>query len=103
MKRFKKILCYVGGSADPSAGLKSAADLAERNEARLTLIDVLPESTESAWLTVPGQPELEELLVTSRLSELEEMAGELRGRGLAVDTVVTKGNPFVELIRRAGA
>ena len=100
MKRFKKILCFVGGSADPCPGLKSAADLAERNEARLTLIDVLPEATESAWLTVPGKPELEEMLVTSRVHDLEEMAVELRGRGLAVDTVVTKGNPFVELIRR---
>lgn len=103
MRRFKNILCYVGGQADPSAGLESAADLAERNDARVTLIDVLPESTESAWLTLPGKPELEELVVTSRLVELEEMAAELRERGLRTDTVVTKGNPFVELIRHVVA
>ncbi|MGB5161173.1 MAG: universal stress protein [Thermoanaerobaculia bacterium] len=100
MKRFKKILCYVGGPADPSSGLESAADLAERNDAHLTLMDVLPESTESAWLTIPGKPELEEMVVTSRIQDLEEMAAGLRSRGLQVATVVTKGSPFVELTRR---
>lgn len=100
MKRFKKILCYVGGETDPTPGLDSAAGLAERNGAQLTLMDVLPESTESAWLTVPGKPELEEMVVTSRIHDLEQMGADLRQRGIRVDTVVTKGNPFVELIRR---
>jgi nucleotide-binding universal stress UspA family protein len=100
MKRFKKILCYVGGPTDSSPGLEKAADLAERNQAGLTLMDVLPESTESAWLTVPGKPELEEMVITSRVHDLEEMAEKVRKRGLHVETVVTKGSPFVELIRR---
>jgi len=100
MKRFKKILCYVGGPADPSPGLESAAELAEGNKAHLTMIDVLPESTEGPWLTVPGKPKLEEMVVTSRIHDLEEMAAPLRERGLQVATVVTKGNPFVEIIRR---
>jgi len=100
MKSFKKIMCYVGGPVDPTPGLNRATDLAVSNDARLTLIDVLPESTESAWLTVPGKPELEELVVTSRAHELEEMATDLRQRGVDVDVVVSKGSPFVELIRR---
>lgn len=100
MKRFKKILCYVGGSADPSAGLNSAAELAERNSAELTLMDVLPESTEGPWLTLRGKPELEEMVVTSRVQDLAEMEADLRERGLQISTVVTTGNPFVELIRR---
>ena len=100
MKRFKKILCYVGGEEDPSPAIDNAADLAERNKAALTLIDVLPESTEGPWLTVPGKPELEQLIVTSRTQDLEEMAMPLRERGLNVGTEVTTGSPFVELIRR---
>ena len=103
MKRFKRILCYVGGPADPSPGLESAADLAETNKAHLTLIDVLPESTESPWLTVPGKPKLEEMVVTSRIQDLEEMAAPLRERDLRVTTVVTKGSPFVEIVRRVVA
>jgi universal stress protein E len=100
MKRFKKILCYVGGPADPSPGLNKAVDLAERNGASLTLMDVLPESTEGPWLIVPGKPELEEMVVTSRIQELEDIALNLRERALQVDIVVTTGNPFFELIRR---
>ena len=100
MKRFKRILCYVGGPADPMVGLTQAADLAERNGARLTLIDVLPESTEGPWLTVARKPELEELVVRSRIVDLEEMASTARERGVQVSIVVSTGNPFVEIIRR---
>lgn len=100
MERFKKILCYVGGQADPAPAIANAAGLAERNKAALTLVDALPESTEGPWLTIPGKPELEQLIVASRTQELEEMAMPLRERGLRVDTAVTTGSPFVELIRR---
>ena len=80
--------------------IESAVELAEHNNARLTLVDVLPESTEGPWLTVPGKPDLEKLVVTSRLQDLEEMATQPRERGLRVDTDVATGSPFVELIRR---
>ncbi len=99
MHRFKRILCFVGGS-DPSPGLTAAADLAERNGAALTLLDVLPESTEGPWLTVPGKPELERLVVTSRARDLEEMAAAVEARSMMVTTEVATGSPFVEIIRR---
>lgn len=100
MQRFKNILCFVGGQVEPTPALEAAADLAEHNNARLTLVDVLPESTEGPWLTVPGQPELEMMVLTSRTQELEEMATPARSRGISVETAVTVGSPFVELIRR---
>jgi universal stress protein E len=100
MRRFKNILCFVGGEVDPSPALEAAAELSEHNSARLTLVDVLSESTEGPWLTVPGQPELEKMVLTSRAQDLEEMAAPLRERGLPVETEVTTGSPFVELIRR---
>ena len=100
MKRFKKILCYVGGPADSSPGLDRAAELAELNGARLTLIDVLPQSTEGPWLIVPGKPELEKMVVTFRIQDLEEMAARIGKRGVPVNIVVTTGNPFVEIIRQ---
>ena len=100
MKRFKNILCYVGGSADHTPGLERAAELARRNSARLTLIDVLAESTEGPWLIIPGKADLEKMVVSSRLQDLEDMASVLRQDGLEVDLVVTTGNPFVELIRQ---
>lgn len=73
MHRYKRILCFVGGS-DPQPGLTEAAELAARSGAALTLLDVLPESTEGPWLTVPGRPDLERLVVTSRLHDLRELA-----------------------------
>jgi nucleotide-binding universal stress UspA family protein len=100
MRRFKNILCYVGGEADPSPALAAAANLAEHNSARLTLVDVLPSSTEGPWLTLPGKPELERKVLSARHQDLEEMAEPLRETGVHVDTDVATGSPFVELIRR---
>lgn len=99
MERFKKILCYVGGSADPAPGLNEAVALAKSNNAQLTLIDVLPESTKAPWPTLAAKPDLEKVLVSSRTQDLVEMAAEARRSGLQVKTVVTMGSPFVELIR----
>lgn len=100
MERFKKILVYTGGEADPAPGLQEAADLAIANGAALKLIDVLPETTEGPWVAVEGRPELEQIAISYRNQDLEEMTAPLRERGLAVTFEVTTGSPFVEIIRR---
>ena len=41
MKRFKNILFFADGSDDVTPVLKRAAQLAESNKARLTLVDVI--------------------------------------------------------------
>ena len=46
MQRFKNILCFVGGDADPSPAIEAATELAELNGARLKLVDVMSQSTE---------------------------------------------------------
>lgn len=97
MKRFKKILLYVGGEVTPEPAMERAVALARTNGARLTLADVLPESP-GPWLTVPGQPDVESMLVATRRDELEEMAAAV-GEGIEVTTRVFTGSPFVELIR----
>lgn len=99
MKRFENILCYVGGET-PQPGIHEAARLAEGNGAKLTLIDVLPESTEGPWLTLPSKPNLEQLVVAARVADLEEMAAPLEARGLAVRIFLATGSAFVEIIRR---
>lgn len=100
MQRFKNILCYVGGPADPKPGLDRAVELAARNEGKLTIIDVLPESTEGPWLTVSGQSDLEEMVVASRVQDLEEMVAPIQDQGIEVALGVNTGSPFVEIIRR---
>ena len=103
MQRFKKILCYVGGPADPQPSLTESVELAARNGASLTLLDVLPESTEGPWLTVPGKTDLEKLVTASRTHDLQELAASIEARGVEVTAEVGTGSPFVEIIRRVVA
>ena len=100
MKRFQKILYYVGGSSDQEQGLVEAARLARRNDAELTLLAVLPGSTGGPWLMLPGKAELEQLVVTTRLQDLEEMAAPIAEEGVRVRVETTTGSPFVEITRR---
>ena len=97
MKRFKKILLYAGGEVGPEPAMERAVTLAQANGARLTLVDVLPESP-GPWLTVPGQPDVESMLVATRRDELEELTATV-GDGIEVGTKVLTGSPFVELVR----
>lgn len=100
MKHFQKILYYVGGSSNHQPGLEEAAELAKRNGGELTLFDVLPESTEGPWLTLPGKGDLERLVVAARVQDLEEMAAPLQDRGVTIHIEVTTGSPSMEIIRR---
>lgn len=99
MKRFSNILIYVGGEVSSTPALERGAALAKANGARLTLIDVLPEESAGSWMTLPGRPDLERMLVVSRREELEQLAATLREQAIAVETRVLTGRPFVELIR----
>jgi len=99
MDRFKKILCYVGGSVDPQPALERAVDLARTNGAILTLIDVLPEIWDGPWFVVPGEERLDQLLTLERQRDLAALAADLTSPGLCVKTLLRTGKPFVELIR----
>ena len=74
MKRFKNILLYAGGEVSPQPALDRGVALAQKNEARLTLVDVLPEEAAGPWMTLPGRADLERMLVVARREELEELA-----------------------------
>ena len=100
MNRYKKILYFVGDPSDPQAGLAEAEELARRNDAELTLLDVLHASSGRLRLTLPGKADLEELVVTTRRKALEEMVAPIEGNGVRARAEVTIGSPFVEIIRR---
>ena len=97
MHRFKNILCYTGSWADPTTGVTRAAELARSNDAKLTLIDVLPATEEGPWMIRPGTAKIEEVLVHQRRRDLETRAEALGD--LDVTTVLRRGTVFVELVR----
>ncbi len=103
MNHYKKILYFVGDPSDPQPGLAEAEELARRNDAELTLLDVLPASSGGLQLTLPGKTDLEGLMVETRMSSLEEMLAPIEDRGVRVRAEVTTGSPFVEIIRRVVA
>ncbi|MEM9558106.1 MAG: universal stress protein [Acidobacteriota bacterium] len=95
MDNFKSILLYEGGDAAPGPALDRGTSLAKANDARLTLVDVLPDSP---WL-LPSRSDLEGRLIDARRDDLEELAASAREHGIDVEVRVLTGRPFVELIR----
>lgn len=97
------ILAATDFSEVSSAALAYAFDLAEKFDARVTLVHVshepliLPPTDESY---VPPVPDLESLEKDAR-SRLEKAAEPARKRGIEVDVRWAHGTPFVEVVREA--
>jgi len=61
MKRLHRILVYANESSHQEAAVRRAGELATRNEASLTLVDVLPVATGGltwSWLAGPTSSRL---------------------------------------------
>jgi len=100
MERFKNILLYVSESVDPEPAMRRAVTLAIENEASLTVVDVLPVSSEGPWLILAGRPELVEAAAAAREFELRNLVPPIQEHGVPVETRVLVGRPFLEIIRR---
>lgn len=97
------VLVPLDGSDFAREALPAAEHLARRDGARLRLVSVHPGLPPGPGGTVPealARANREER--ASRREALEELAGELRGRGLDADAEVLSGPVVEELARRAG-
>ena len=99
MQRFKNILFVADGRTDDSPALRRAVGLAESNQARLTLIDVLKPVDAFAEVAAMTGLDLEGQLRQRRLDELATMIGRYQQEGLMSYTMVKFGTPFIEIIR----
>jgi nucleotide-binding universal stress UspA family protein len=99
MKRFKNILYFADGATEPSSALRRAANLASANEARLTVIDVVPESESRRDIADRFDLDIQRVLREDRETQLYELIAGLRGSGPAADARVVAGTPFIEVIR----
>jgi nucleotide-binding universal stress UspA family protein len=101
MKRFKNIL-VVNSEADASGQiLDRAVTLAQRNDARLTVMEAV-QGEQGNILTSVFRASSEELHMRYALERQNQLAEEIApriGSGLHPDVHVQVGTPFVEIIR----
>lgn len=100
MKRFNNILCVVEPGKECKPALERAVTLADNNQARLTVITVVPSI--SAGIGMPeGSPistELQETTVTTHKQKLVSLTEPYR-QHVKIETRVLTGTPFLEIIR----
>lgn len=92
MRRFKNILAYVQGAPIQDIALARAVSLAIANKARLTMIDVVGDTTRFGLVADELQ---------RRQAELDEYAAVIRSAGLEVSTLCTYGRAAEMIIRHA--
>ena len=101
MDRFKNILVAASpGHLEPLT-LRSAVKLADANDARLTLVDVVaPLGMWRKMVNVEGRViDVEAALVKDREERLRHLIGNTQARP-TTEGIVTVGEPFLEVIRQ---
>ena len=99
MKRFRNILFLADRGDGITAGLERAVDLAGTNEARLTVMDVVPEVALSGYIKRTYDIDLDAQLKEHRLQSLESLTRQFTDQGVPVYTTVARGKSFLEVIR----
>ena len=99
MKRFRNILFLADREDGISAGLERAVDLAGTNEARLTVMDVVPDVALSGYIKRTYDIDLDAQLKEQRLQSLESLTRQFTDQGVPVYTTVARGKSFLEVIR----
>lgn len=99
MQRFKNILLLVDATAETSETLDRAVELAETNQAQLTVVDVLKEAPENK---APAKTPLSTSEPGKMAPEdrLERLIAPIRDKGVRIDAKVLTGIPFIEIIRQ---
>jgi len=99
MQRFKNVLFYYRGTADRPA-LERAARLMKRNQARLTVVEVLEDLPQALGMA-PGTPPADLVVdfTKERQERLRQLVTSLRTDGSQTKTAVLEGTPFLEITR----
>lgn len=100
MKRFKRILVHIATDEPLPSKIHAAVDLARRNDATLTLFDVVPALSPSQRILGIGgaRMDVEEAMTADRLEKLDAIASGLDAPH--IETAVAHGSAYIEIIRR---
>ena len=99
MRRFKNILLLHDGRSEQHLTMKRGVDLAWRNQAKLTVVDVIEEDSWVSGEIYGLEPfqELKQLISEDRQKELDIVIEPLRQQGLDVRAKLLFGKPFLEM------
>ncbi len=99
MKRFKNIVFFADGDQIAGETFGRVLKLAESNQARLTVMDVVSEAELADEVQKRHGIDLNSLLMQKRRSELEHALSHYQTDKLNIEINIGCGTPFVELIR----
>ena len=99
MKRFKNILVIYNRAPGGEATLRRATSLARRNEAQLTVAEVLEDSEFSSASTAAPQDPASNRFVVERREHLERLIVSIRREGVEVRAAVLRGTSFLVIIQ----
>lgn len=99
MKRFKNILFIADREEAAEAALERAITVARNNEARLTVMDVTPDTGLADYFRQRYDIDLNAQLRENRLQSLDALVRGHADKGHAIYTKVVTGTPFIEIIR----
>ena len=91
MKRFQNILVAVDSRQDKHPALQWAARLAEHNQAKLRIVDVLPDLSWIAKLVLTDSEKSQEALAEQKRRMLQTVAEPIRAQGVEVTTELLFG------------
>lgn len=99
MKQFKNILVAVDSRREDHPALRWAERLAKHNQAKIKIVDIVPEFS---WITRLVIPESESVRLAAgeeKRRKLEMLAQPLREQGFNVSTKVMFGKTSIEIMR----
>jgi len=99
MKRFKNILFVADRQDGLSAALDRAVGVSQTNAARLTVMDVTPDSGLADYVNRTYGVDLNAQLREQRLQALEALTQPYTDAGVPVYAKVVTGIPFIEVVR----
>ena len=101
MKRFERILCYVG-TDDSETAISHAVSLALVHDAKLTVMNVVKPIPKAIGLMTDVAPakELQDLVVKDHERQLLDRMAEYSDTSVAMELVVTTGDPATEIVHQ---
>jgi nucleotide-binding universal stress UspA family protein len=101
MKRFKNILFCTDGRLGSRLALDRAVGLANRNQGRLTVLNVVEELPRELSQIAAGMPleNLQSMVTQEARERLEPLVAPFRKKGPPMELEVLCGKPFIEIIR----
>ena len=98
MKRFKNILFFADREDGLDIALDRAAAMSRTNGARLTVMDVTPETGLADYFQRSYGVDLNAQLREQRLQTLDALTQPYTDAGTVIYTKVVTGTPFIEVV-----